>query len=177
MATDVDFQLDQRILSGEVKTKLFSVHLNDTKLVDIIEVFCSKVTVDIPLIYVNKGKSIFIKPNFIKKVADDIRLPFLIFDKKGTFHSESGKATAYIEKIEPIYENKRFSGFIVYPKEFLKEAPILQAINNDFQFTLPKKINTLNWKYRIPEFEGTGFMDSGKYDEPPAVLFKLEIIR
>ena len=53
----------------------------------------------------------------------------------------------------------------------------MQAINNDFQFTLPKKINTLDWKYRIPEFEGTGFMDSGKYDEPPAVLFKLEIIR
>ncbi len=116
-------------------------------------------------------------PKFIKKVADGIRLPFLIFDEKGTFHSESGEATAYIEKIEPIYEKKRFSGFIVYPKNFLKEAPILQAINNDFQFTLPKKINTLDWRYRIPEFEGSVWANSGKYDEPPAVLFKLEIIR
>ncbi len=118
-------------------------------------------------------------PKFIKKVADDIRLPFLIFDEKGTFHSESGEATAYIEKIEPFYENKRFSGFIVYPKEFLKEAPILQAINNDFRFTFPKRINTRDWKYRIPEFEVEGmvFGNNGKYDEPPAVLFKLEIIR
>ena len=116
-------------------------------------------------------------PKFIKKVADDIRLPFLIFDENGTFHSESGEATAYIEKIEPIFEDRRLSGCIVYPKAFLKEAPILQALNNDLRFTLPKKINTYDWKYRIPEFQGTVWADSGKYDEPPAVLFKLEIIR
>ncbi|MBU4185664.1 MAG: hypothetical protein KKI12_01995 [Proteobacteria bacterium] len=127
---------------------------------------------------INKRIEITINdPKFIKKVADDIRLPFLIFDEKGTFHSESGEATAYIEKIEPIFEDKRLSGFVVYPKGFLKEAPILQAINNDFRFTLPKKINTYDWKYRIPEFQGTVWADTGKYDEPPAVLFKLEIIR
>ena len=116
-------------------------------------------------------------PKFIKKVADDIRLPFLIFDEKGTFHSESGEATAYVEKIEPLFEDKRLSGFVVYPKGFLKEAPILQAINNDFRFALPKRINTYDWKYRIPELQGVVWADSGKYDEPPAVLFKLEIIR
>lgn len=63
MATDIDIQMDQRILSGEVKTKHFSVHLNDAKLEDIIEVFCSKATVDIPFVWVMKGKSIFIRPN------------------------------------------------------------------------------------------------------------------
>ena len=117
-------------------------------------------------------------PEFIKKVADEIRLPFLIFDSKGTFQSDSGGAIAYIEKIEPIFENDRFSGFIVYPKEFLKEAPILQGINNEFQFTLPKRVNTIDWKFRIPEFKGgVVFEDTGEYDEPPAILFKLEIIR
>ena len=65
IATDVDIQVDQRILSGEVKTKHFSVHLNDAKLEDIIEVFCSKATVDIPFVWVTKGKSIFIRPNHI----------------------------------------------------------------------------------------------------------------
>jgi hypothetical protein len=116
-------------------------------------------------------------PDFLKKVADEIRIPFLIFDEKGTFHTVSGGATIYIDKIEPFQEKKRFSGFIVYPKEFLQNPPILQSINNDFQFTAPKRINTKDWKYRIPEFHGSEWVSPGQYDEPPAKLFKLEIIR
>ncbi len=116
-------------------------------------------------------------PDFIKKVADQIRLPFIIFDKNGTFQTESGEATAYIEKIEPFSENKRFSGFVVYPKAFLNNPPVLQAINNDFQFASAKRVNTIDWKYRIPEFKGSRWVDTGRYDEQPVVLFKLEIIR
>ncbi len=124
-----------------------------------------------------KIDSRFKNPEFIKRVADEIRLPFLIFNKEGTFQSEFGGATTYIKKIEPIFENNRFSGFVVYPKEFLKEPPILQGINNNYPFTLAKRINTKDWKYRIPEFEGQQWINTGKHDEPPAVLFKLEIIR
>ena len=116
-------------------------------------------------------------PDFVKKVAEEIRLPFLIFDNNGTFQTESGGATAFIEKIEPLFENNRFSGFIVYPKSFLPDPPILLSINNNFQFAPAKRVNTIDWKYRIPEFEGFVWKDSGTYDEKPAVLFKLEIIR
>ena len=116
-------------------------------------------------------------PDFIKKVADQSRLPFIIFDKNGTFQTESGGATAYIEKIEPFSENKRFSGFVVYPKVFLNNPPVLQAINNDFQFASAKRVNTIDWKYRIPKFRGMRFLNEGGYDEQPAVLFKLEIMR
>ena len=116
-------------------------------------------------------------PDFIKKVADESRLPFLIFDEKGTFQSESGGATTFIDRIEPFKEQNRFSGFIVYPKNFLKNAPILQAINSDIPFAKPKRVNTIDWQFRIPEFKGTLWANAGKYDEPPARLFKLEIIR
>ena len=116
-------------------------------------------------------------PDFLRKVADEVRLPFLIFDKNGTFQSEWGGATSYTDKIEPFQEEKRLSGFIVYPRSFLENPPILQGINNDYLFAAPKRINTKDWKYRIPEFEGVEFVNTGKYDEPPAVLFKLEIIR
>ncbi len=116
-------------------------------------------------------------PDFVKRVAEEIRLPFLIFDKNGTFQTESGGATAHIDKIEPLYEDERFSGFILYPKHFLSAPPILQGINNDFQFASAKRVNTIDWKYRIPEFEGCVWTDSGTYDEKPAVLFKLEIIK
>jgi hypothetical protein len=78
-------------------------------------------------------------PDFLKKVADESRLPFLIFDAKGTFQTESGGATSLIEKIEPVKEKERFAGFILYPKRFLKDAPILQAINADIPFIKPKK--------------------------------------
>ncbi len=116
-------------------------------------------------------------PDFIKKVAEEIRLPFLIFDTNGTFQTESGGATTDIEKIEPFFENKRFSGFVVYPINFLSNPPILQSINNDIQFAPAKRVNTIDWKYRIPEFNGAGWVDRGAWDEEPAKLFKLEIIR
>lgn len=116
-------------------------------------------------------------PDFLKKVADETRLPFLIFDSKGTFQTESGGATTFIERIEPFKEKDRFSGFIVYPKKFLKDAPILQAINSNIPFVKPKRVNTIDWQYRIPEFKGTMWGDAGQYDEQPARLFKLEIIR
>ena len=116
-------------------------------------------------------------PDFLKKVADESRLPFLIFDAKGTFQTEAGGATAFIDRIEPFKEKDRFSGFIVYPKKFLKDAPIRLAINSDIPFVKPKRVNTIDWQYRIPEFEGTIWGDSGQYDEPPAQLFRLEIIR
>lgn len=116
-------------------------------------------------------------PDFLKKVADVSRLPFLIFDENGTFQTKSGGATTFIDRIEPFKEENRFSGFIIYPKNFLKDAPILQAINSDIPFAKPKRVNTIDWQFRIPEFEGTVWAKAGKYDEPPARLFKLEIIR
>ena len=56
-------------------------------------------------------------PDFLKKVADVSRLPFLLFDENGTFQTESGGATTFIDKIEPFKEENRFSGFIIYPKD------------------------------------------------------------
>lgn len=116
-------------------------------------------------------------PDFIRKVADESILPFLIFDEKGTFQTDSGGATTFIDRVAPFKEENRFSGFIVYPKKFLKDAPMLQAINSEIPFAKPKRVNTIDWQYRIPEFKGTMFANAGEYDEPPAILFKLEIIR
>ena len=46
-------------------------------------------------------------PDFLKKVADESKLPFLIFDAKGTFQTESGGATNLIDKIEPVKEKDK----------------------------------------------------------------------
>ncbi len=114
-------------------------------------------------------------PDFIKKVAEASRLPFLVFDENGTFQAVSEGATEIIEKIEPYNEKDKFRGFIVYPKYFLKDAPILQSINNNTPFVKPKRINTIDWQFRIPEWDGSSW--GGTYDEPPAKTFKLEIIK
>ncbi|OPY88864.1 MAG: hypothetical protein A4E71_00194 [Smithella sp. PtaU1.Bin162] len=119
-------------------------------------------------------------PEFIKKVAEQTKLPFIIFDEAGTFHSETSGASLLIEKIEPFKETdnnkrQRFAGFIVYPKKFFNSPPILQALNSKVVFALPKKINKFDWKFRIPEWEGTEW--GGSYDEPPAKLYKLEILQ
>jgi len=116
-------------------------------------------------------------PDFIKKLANELKLPLLIFNEDGTFQSETGGATEFIDKIEPFIEDNRHSGFIVYPKKILGNAPILYAINRNILFTKPKRINTIDWQYRIPKFQGNSWANSGKYDEPPEKLFRLEIIR
>ena len=119
-------------------------------------------------------------PEFIENVAEQTKLPFLIFDEEGTFQSETAGASSLIEKIEPFTEKdsngkERFAGFIVYPKKFFNNPPILQAINNKAVFSIPKKINKFDWKFRIPEWHGAEW--GGSYDEPPAKLFKLESIQ
>ena len=119
-------------------------------------------------------------PDFIKKVAENTKLPFLIFDENGTYETESEGASAFIKKIEPFTEKDsrqkdRFAGFIVYPSNFLKEPPILQAINGNTPFLKPKRINTIDWEYRISFW--TGISWAGSYDKPPPKLFKLEIIK
>ncbi len=119
-------------------------------------------------------------PDFIKKVAKSTKLPFLIFDENGTFQTESEGASTLIEKIERFTEkdsnqNDRFAGFIVYPTNFLKDPPILQAINSNTPFMKPKRINTIDWQYRIPEWNGAVW--GGTFDKPPAKFFKLEIIK
>lgn len=119
-------------------------------------------------------------PDFIKKVAEQTRLPFLIFDERGRFQTDSAGASSIISKIEPFTEknsqsNERFAGFIVYPSQFLQTPPILQALNNKAVFSKPSRINTKNWKYRIPEWDGTEW--GGRYDEPPEKLYKIEIIK
>ncbi|WP_169309372.1 hypothetical protein [Desulforhopalus sp. IMCC35007] len=119
-------------------------------------------------------------PDFIKKVAEYSKLPMLIFNEDGTYQSESADASLLISKIEPFTEKiergkERFAGFIVYPSQFLNSAPILQAINSKVVFSKAKKINTIDWKYRIPEWNGSEW--GGSYDEPPEKLYKIEIIK
>jgi hypothetical protein len=119
-------------------------------------------------------------PEFIKKVAEQTKLPFIIFDELGTFQSETAGASSLIEKIEPFKEEdsnkkERFAGFIVYPKKLFNSPPLLQAINSKAVFAMPKKINKFDWKFRVPEWTGSEW--GGSYDEPPARLYKLEILQ
>jgi hypothetical protein len=98
-----------------------------------------------------------------------------------TYHSETAGASTLIKKIEPLLEKdsngkSRFAGFIVYPIKLFNNPPILQAINNETVFSMPEKINTFDWKFRIPEWSGVKW-GGGGYDKPPAKLYKLEIIQ
>jgi hypothetical protein len=61
-ATDIDIHLDDKIISGEVTTKLFSVHINNAELEEIIEIFCLKSSSEMPLVWIKKGKQIIISP-------------------------------------------------------------------------------------------------------------------
>jgi len=59
-ATDIDIQVDDKIISGEVTTKTFSVHINNATLEEIIQIFCVKASSVKPLFWRKKGKQVFI---------------------------------------------------------------------------------------------------------------------
>ncbi|WP_287584057.1 SPFH domain-containing protein [Candidatus Borrarchaeum sp.] len=113
IATDFDIQLDQKILSGEVKTRLFSVHLNDAKLEDIMDIFCSKAIVDIPFVWGINGKTIFIRPNHIESGSTESL-------------SDSGKQEPAL-RIVFLDGNVAYVGLTLYYHLPAKNAPFVAA--------------------------------------------------
>lgn len=111
-------------------------------------------------------------PKFIKKVADDIRLPFLIFDENERYLIDNG-ASKIIEKIKVVKENgKAIKKIVVSPNRLLPIAPILMSFDGEPEFEEPQKGEKFDWVYTVIERDSWGYA-SGK---PPVKRFRLEII-
>src|SRR5271157_5160297 len=66
-------------------------------------------------------------PEFISKVADEVRLPFVIFDEDDSIIVDTG-TMSIIDKISINKKDGRYlSEIIITPKKYLAIAPILES--------------------------------------------------
>jgi hypothetical protein len=90
----------------------------------------------------------FKDPEFISKVADEVKLPFVIFDENNTIVVDNG-AMNIIDKISI---NKKDHGdiseIIITPKKYLAIAPILESLDPKIEFQDPIRGNKFDFIYK-----------------------------
>ncbi len=115
-------------------------------------------------------------PDFIKKVAEKVRLPFIIFDEDATYLNNSG-GEEYIESIQVTKkDNGDIDEIVIICKKFLESAPIIQSIDEQIQFHQPERTKQTSWK--VTAFQDGQNITIGRIEKGPRPLnrFKIEII-
>jgi hypothetical protein len=113
-------------------------------------------------------------PNFIRKVADEVRLPFVIFDENNKILADSG-AYQYLNKINVLRNEKNeVTAIRITPKQFMNAAPIIENINGDLDFSEPERAEEIDWLIRIKPGRALLALESS---QEPIKKFKLTIIR
>ena len=114
------------------------------------------------------------KPEFVKLVADRVRLAFLIFNEDQNIICDYN-AYENLNSIEVIKNDKNeLIEIIIKPKTFLKIDPIIECITEPISFSKPLRINAIDLKYTVngPDYIG-GYNQKGDYIKK----FKLTIIQ
>ena len=114
-------------------------------------------------------------PEFIKKVASEIQLPFLIFDENNRILVDNG-ASALINSIVVKKEKGEVISIIISPKEFIQIPPIIENINSNLDFFEPERINQIDLMYKVNSEVGGGFLVDESYKEP-IKKFKLTFLK
>jgi hypothetical protein len=113
-------------------------------------------------------------PEFVKKVAEQVRLPFIIFDENDRVLVNSG-GEDYIESISVSNDDSINIQIVVLTKRFLHIAPLLQNLDGKMQFYDPERIGQNGWKFK--SFEHGYIIDHTNENLiPPPRRFRLEII-
>lgn len=101
-------------------------------------------------------------PQFIKGIARETRLPFMIFDEKEVVHFD-GEAFIHIDTLR-INRNKKHElvSIDIFPKEFLNTPPILECWGIQIQFYDPVRIAPNGWRFSAPEDGADVFLTSGR---------------
>jgi|SRR5208337_1297546 len=123
-------------------------------------------------------------PLFVKQIAEQIRLPFIIFDENERVTVNSG-AEEYIDSINVTKKTitdrltqpyKIIDTITVECKKFLLISPVLQCITSGMPFYDAKRVGQKGWIFNVYH-GGSAITDHPlSQGEPPPELFKLDII-
>jgi len=112
-------------------------------------------------------------PNFIKKLANEARLPFLIFDENNKILADYG-AYQHLTKIIILRNEKnKLIEIRISPKQFMNIAPIIENINGRLDFREPERVEEIDWLIKIVNISYIVI----KSHEDSLKKFKLTIIK
>lgn len=94
-------------------------------------------------------------PEFIKKVASEIQLPFLIFDENNRILFDN-EASVLINSIDVKKEKDGVISIFISPKKFIQIPPIIENINSNLDFYEPERINLIDLIYKVNKEVGGG---------------------
>ena len=112
-------------------------------------------------------------PNFIKKVALEIQLPFLIFDENEHIIYDNN-AYNLLNSIKVTKDKKDIVSITILPKTFMQIPPIIENMNSHLNFNEPKPANQIDWEFKVNI--GTVDFVPNNYKEP-VKKFKLTFIK
>lgn len=114
------------------------------------------------------------EPEFISKVAEEIRKSTAIFDQNESILIDDG-AMKYIESIEVrIGDGNEPDRIVVSPNLHLQVAPLLESLDVDF-YIEAKRGEKFDWVYTLGSIQRMVLESSA--DPPAQKRFRLEIIR
>lgn len=113
-------------------------------------------------------------PIFLRKMANEVRLPFVIFDEDNSVIVDTG-AMAIIDKIALLKEDgKNLSEIVITPKKFLAVPPILESFDPKIEFQDPIRGNQLDLIYN--KVKMASVFQNTYATKPPKSKFRLQII-
>ncbi len=93
-------------------------------------------------------------PAFIQLVAKEVKLPFVIFDNKGSVLVDQG-AMRFIENIDVEIDKKEHpypSQITIHPKQHLSYAPLLMPLDSDLANISTSRGKKYDWVYKLDYF-------------------------
>jgi hypothetical protein len=114
-------------------------------------------------------------PDFIRKVAAEVRLPFVIFDEDKSVIVDTG-AMDHITSIE-VHKGERqeVSEIIISPKKFMAIAPILENLDGRMEFESPIRGANLDFVFKKVQM-GSVWADTYASGHPPKRKFRLQLV-
>jgi hypothetical protein len=96
-------------------------------------------------------------PNFVKKVASEIQLPFLIFDESERIIYDNN-AYNLINSIKVEKQKEEIVSITIFPKAFMQIPPIIESVNSDLNFDEPERVNQIDWRFKVNTAGGAAFV-------------------
>ncbi|MBC8427056.1 MAG: hypothetical protein H8E00_00210 [Deltaproteobacteria bacterium] len=130
-------------------------------------------------LHVNRSidKKIEIKlsdPEFLRKVANRVKLPFVIFDEDNSIVVDTGAMGVIDEICIKKADRNEVSMIIVSPKKYLAVAPILESLDPKIEFQYPTKGDKFDFIYKRVEMDTV--WENTYESKPPKSRFRLQII-
>lgn len=113
-------------------------------------------------------------PKFIKKLAEEVKLPFVIFDENNKILADYG-AYQYLDRIDTQKKDGELIAIRITPKQFMNTAPIIENMNGYLDFFEAERADQIDWLFKIDLRTGD-IIVTESYKEP-INKFKLTIIK